>query len=191
MHEIFNLEKIYSAYLACRKGKRKTMDALKFEWNEEKNLLSLEEELLSKAYRPGRSICFVVTEPVIREIIAGSFRDRIVQHLLVREVESIGESKFIFDSYSCRRGKGTHFGVERLKKFIAKNHSASGYFAKLDVSGFFMSIDHGILYSLFEKLIIKSKKSPGWKSEIMWLAKTIIFYDPTENFVAKGDLSLF
>jgi hypothetical protein len=194
MEEIFNLKKIYLAYLDCRKKKRKTINALKFEWNLERNLFSLQKELLTKKYKPGRSICFVVREPVPREIFAGNFRDRVVQHLLVREVESQEEKDLIFDTFSCRKNKGTHSAVNRLKEFIGRasdNYSKKVYYAKLDISGFFMSIDQHILYKNFRDLALKCKRNLIWQKDLFWLAETIIFYKPTQNYLIKGDRSLF
>jgi len=66
MSEIFNYEKIYSAYLECRERKRKTINALKFEWDLEKNITKLLKELKARKYKPGRSICFAVKEPTPR-----------------------------------------------------------------------------------------------------------------------------
>ena len=99
MSEIFTFEKLYRAYLDCRRTKRKTINALKFEYNLERNLFMLQKELETKTYRPGRSICFVVKEPSPREIFAASFRDRVVHHLLVREVATMLEKCFIFDRF--------------------------------------------------------------------------------------------
>jgi len=76
MNGTFTFEKIYKAYLDCRRTKRKTMNALKFEYNLEMNLFSLQKELETKRYKPGRSICFVAKEPSPREIFAASFKDR-------------------------------------------------------------------------------------------------------------------
>ena len=195
MSEIFNFQKLYRAYLDCRKTKRKTINALKFEWNLERNLFQLQKELETKRYKPGRSICFVVREPSPREIFAASFKDRVIHHLLISEVVEIGERNFIFDSFSCRKKKGTHLAIKRLKGFIRKvteNHSKKGVnYLQLDISGFFMAIDRHISYSLFEKLIFKQNKSYQWKKDVLWLAKTIIFHKPTKNYVIKGDPSLF
>jgi RNA-directed DNA polymerase len=191
---IFSFEKLYLAYLDCRKRKRKTINALKFEWDLEKNLFLLLKELRSKKYKPGRSICFVVEKPVPREIFAADFRDRIVHHLLVREIESRSEKDFIFDSFSCRKGKGTHKAVTRLKRGIKKlsqNYSKEIYYAQLDISGFFMSINCPILYQVFRRMVLKEKRSVSWKKEVLWLAKTIIFYQPTKNYSIKGNPSLF
>jgi len=191
---IFSFEKLYQAYLDCRKTKRKTINALKFEWNLERNLFQLQKELETKRYRPGRSICFVVKDPSPREIFAASFKDRAVHHLLINEIENIGEKKFIFDTFSCRKNKGTHLAIKRLRKFIRRiteNYRKGAFYLQLDISGFFMAIDQPILYSLFEKLISRQNKSYQWKKDVLWLAKTIIFHKPTKNYITKGNPTLF
>ena len=194
MSEIFTFEKIYRAYLDCRKTKRKTMNALKFEYNLERNIFQLQKELETKTYKPGRSICFVVEKPSPREIFAASFKDRVVHHLLIREIEKSGEKVLIFDTFSCRKNKGTHLAVERLKRFMKKateNYKKEAFYLQLDISGFFMAINHNILYKIFEKLILKQNKSEQWKNEMLWLAKIIIFHKPTENYIVKSQPALF
>jgi hypothetical protein len=194
MSGIFNFEKIYSAYLECREKKRKTINALKFEWDLEKNLIGLLKELKDRKYKPERSICFAVKEPTPREIFAGSFKDRIVHHLLVREIEAIGEKIFIYHSFACRKGKGTHKAVKKLGKGIRranKNYRKDIYYSQLDIAGFFMSINQDILHSVFKKLVLKQNKSIKWKEELLWLGKIIIFNKPTSNYIMKGDISIF
>lgn len=191
---IFSFEKLYQAYLDCRETKRKTINALKFEWNLERNLFQLQKELETKRYRPGRSICFVVKDPSPREIFAASFKDRVVHHFLINEIESIGERRFIFDTFSCRKNKGTHLAIKRLKRFVGKvteNYTKEAFYAQLDISGFFMAIDHRILYSLSKKLISRQNKSYQWKRDVLWLAKIIIFHNPTKNYITKGNPMLF
>jgi len=56
----------------------------------------------------------------LREIFAADFRDPIVHHILVDYLEKIWEPKFIFDSYACRKNKGIHLGVKRLRGFLRK-----------------------------------------------------------------------
>jgi RNA-directed DNA polymerase len=191
---VFNFEKLYKAYLDCRKTKRKTINALDFEWCLEKNLFDLEQELQTKTYKPQRSICFIVKDPCYREIFAAGFRDRVVHHLLIREIIAMGEKRFIFDSFACRKNKGTHLAVKRLKKFFRKateNFEKTAFYLQLDLSGFFMSINHDTLYSILKKMILKQNKSYKWKKDILWLAKTIIFHKPIDNFIIKGDPLLF
>lgn len=79
-------EELVHAYFNCRRTKRNSTSALRFELHLERNLAQLFNELISGEYRPGRSICFVVTRPKPREVWAADFRDRIVHHLLYNRV---------------------------------------------------------------------------------------------------------
>ncbi|MEA3398160.1 MAG: RNA-directed DNA polymerase, partial [Patescibacteria group bacterium] len=56
-----------------------------------------------------------------------------------------------------------------------------------DIASFFMSIDHKILYDLTLDLIKRHKQSNGWKQSMADLARTIIFHNPKENYIRKGD----
>ena len=184
--KIFNFQNLYRAYLDCRRHKRKTYHAAKFEFNFESELLKLEEELQNHSYEPGRSICFVVEEPTLREVFAATFRDRVVHHLLYNFLESIFEPKFIHHSYACRKDKGVHQSLKDLQKCLrktTKNHRRKVYFLHLDIKGFFMSLKKETLC----KLITKHVKNP----ELLWLTKLIIFNDPIKNFVSKGNKALY
>lgn len=175
-HPLFTPENIYKAYRRCRKHKRKTVNAMRFEKKLEENILELSEELRSGAYRPGRSIAFLVDKPKLREIFAADFRDRVVHHILVGRLEPRWERRFIHDSYACRKKKGTHGGVERLRSFTRKA-TADGrrraWYLQLDIRGFFISIDRGILYDR----IAAKEDDPV----VRWLARTLIFHEPTQN----------
>ncbi|MDP2928482.1 MAG: reverse transcriptase/maturase family protein [Candidatus Omnitrophota bacterium] len=180
MRYIFSFANIYGCYLACRRNKRNTINALKFEINAEENILKLENELKSKIYRPSRSILFAARNPKLREIFAADFRDRVVHHILVDYLERIWERIFIHDSYACRKGKGTHAAVMRLQSFLqkaSKNGSARAYYLQLDIKDFFTSIDKGILFKTLQKKI-RDK-------EALWLTEKIIFWDCTRSFILR------
>ncbi len=183
---LFDFKNLHYAYLCCRKNKRNTFHAVKFEANFESQLLELERRLKSKTYRPERSICFAVNEPVLREIFAASFKDRVMHHLLYNFLEPIFEPKFIDYSYACRQSKGVHLAVSNLKRNLCKatkNYTKSTFILKLDIKSFFMSLQKDILFSIISRHI----KNP----EALWLSKVIIYNDPTSNFIKKGDLALF
>ena len=112
------LEELFDAYFNCRINKRNTANALAFEIDYENNLVQLCKEINNGTYQIGRSIAFIVNKPVIREIFAADFRDRVIHHLIIGKLNHLFERQFIQDSYSCRLGKGTHFGIQRLNKFI-------------------------------------------------------------------------
>ena len=89
-----SLENLYRQYVRCRRNKRNTVNALRFEMDQEKNLIYLQETLVNRSCRPGRSVCFFATRPKLREIFAADFRDRVVHHLLVDYLERIWEPIF-------------------------------------------------------------------------------------------------
>jgi len=183
---LFTLQKLFKAYFSCRKLKRKTINALKFEINCELKLLAIQKELQNHIYRPGRSACFAIIYPKLREIFAADFRDRIIHHLLINEIEPYFDRRFIFDSFACRKEKGSHKALFRLRKFICqitKNKTQNAFYLQLDVKSFFSTIDKNILYAIIKREI--------FQKEILWLAKTIIFHDPTRNYFFKGEKDLF
>ena len=177
---------MYKAYYDCRKNKRNTHCALQFELQSEEALIQLADELKTHTYRPLPSTCFVTASPKQREVFAANFKDRIVHHLLVKNLEPKWERKFIYDSYACRKNKGTHSAVKRLQQFMRKasnNDSKPAYYLHLDIRSFFVSIHKQILYDL----VTHKENHP----DIKWLLKIIIFNDPTKKAIKLKQLSLF
>lgn len=184
------LEELFEAYFACRKNKRNTINALAFEIDYESKLIELYHEINSGTYQLGKSITFVVDQPVKREIFAADFRDRVVHHLIINKLNPLFEREFIYDSYSCRVGKGTSTGVKRVDTFIrrcSKNYSQDCYILKLDIAGFFMSISKDILFNKLKDFIDR-KYLCADKPLVLNLCKKIIYNDPTKSCVVKGNI---
>jgi len=181
------LEDLFQAYYNARKHKRNTFNQLRFEFNQEHEIISLCNELLDGSYKPRPSICFIISNPVIREIIAADFRDRVIHHLIFNYINPILEKQFIDDSYSCRKNKGTHYGVNRMKSFIkecSQNYTKDCYILKLDIKGYFMSINKNILWKkinlmLFENL--QQQQNQHTTEFIMNLLEKIVFHNPTKD----------
>jgi hypothetical protein len=92
---MFSFKNIYKAYKDCIKNKRNTLNALNFEANLIENLCNLEQELKSKSYKIGKSICFLAHSPKLREVFTADFKDRVVHHILINKIEPFYEKKFI------------------------------------------------------------------------------------------------
>lgn len=184
---------LYKAYLEARKNKRNTSNQLKFESNLESNLLKLARELLNRTYKPNPSICFIIKNPVKREVIAADFRDRVVHHLLCSWLFPIFEKQFIYDSYSCRKNKGTLFGINRIRKFVkscSNNYTQNCWVLKLDIKGFFMHIDKNILYQLIMKGINKANYENIPDIELCnFLIHQIVFANPLDNALFRSPRS--
>lgn len=181
-------EDLIQAYTDCRRHKRGGREALAFELRLEDNLMALWRELREGTYRPGRSRCFIIGRPVRREVFAAEFRDRIVQHLLCSRIEPVLDRGMIHDSYSCRKGRGTLYGVRRIRRFIAQcsgGYTRDCYVLKCDLRGFFMSIDRGRLAERLERTL-ERKYAGDDKAEVLALARMIALYDPVPGARVVG-----
>lgn len=187
------LEDLFEAYFAARKNKRNTINALAFERNFEEQIFSLFEHIKSCTYKPKPSITFIVNKPVKREIFAADFRDRVVHHLIYNYTAPVLEKLFINDSYSCRKGKGTHYGISRIDHFIrscSKNYKEDCYILKLDIRGYFMSINRKKLYDKVKTCLQLKRHKIDFDFEmVLYLIYETIFNDPTKNCIIKGKKS--
>jgi RNA-directed DNA polymerase len=175
-HADFSFTELVQAYFDCRRSKRYKKTALAFELNLERNLRQLYDELKSGSYKPGSSICFIITRPKPREVWAAEFRDRIVHHLLYNKISERFHVSFIADSCACVPGRGTLYGAERLEakvRSITQNWTRPAHYLKCDIANFFVSIDKHILFQL-----IAAKVPEAW-----WLslAGMILFNDPRQG----------
>ncbi|MCC6599318.1 MAG: hypothetical protein IT223_01430 [Crocinitomicaceae bacterium] len=188
---LLSIVEVFEAYFDCRRNKRYTTNALAFEIDYENKLVQLCKEINSGIYQIGRSIAFIADKPVKREIFAADFRDRVVHHIVIGKLNQLFEKQFIRDSYSCRTGKGTQYGIRRIDKFIRQcsaNYSKDCYILKLDLQGFFMSINKNLLFSKLDQFIKEKYRQPD-KELIIKLCRQIIYNDPTKNCIIKGNKS--
>jgi len=172
-HADFSFEELVIAYFDCRRTKRNKPSALAFEQDLEHNLMRLYEALQDGSYRPGPSICFVITRPKPREVWAADFSDRIVHHLLYNRIAPRFYAAFIADSCACIPGRGTLYAAQRLDakvRSITQNWSRPAWYLKLDLANFFVSIDKRILRDRLAARVTE----PWW----LWLTETILFHDP-------------
>ena len=161
---------LFQAYFDARKNKRNTINALAFEKHLEANLFALASEIIERKYAPKPSICFIVDKPVKREIFAADFRDRVIHHFIYNYISPIFEKSFINDSYSCRKGKGTHYGIKRIDHFIrscSQNYSKDCYILKLDIKGYFMAMNRSLLYDKVKAELIRTEKKLGFDLELV------------------------
>ena len=175
---------IYQAYLDCRKRKHTKRGAVKFERYSLHNCAVLAEEINRRRYRLRPSQCFIVEYPVAREVFCAAFRDRVVQHFVYNELNPVIESILINDTCSCRRDKGTDYAIRRLARFIRKATlnwtDLDAWAYKLDIAGFFMSIDRQKLLEMILD-VIWNRYTGSFKHTLDYLVRIIILTDVTVN----------
>lgn len=183
-----SLEDIFSAYFDCRRNKRNTYNALKFEMDYEAGCVALWKQINERSYRPRRSIAFIVEKPVKREVFAADFRDRIVHHLIAKRIEPLFEKQFIEDSYSTRCGKGTLYGIQRVEQHISEcscGGTKDCYVMKIDIHSFFMKLPKVELYSRVSTFL-KDKYTDSDLDILLYLIKETIFNCPEKNCIVKS-----
>lgn len=174
------------AYRACRLHKPASNSQIEFEIKLAKNIGALFGEIHSGRYRPRAATCFVVSRPRPREIFAADFRDRIVHHLLVTQLEPVWERKFIFSSFACRKGKGPHGAIQYLQRRV-REISQGGlkpvWILQLDIEKFFVTINRTILCDLLLKHCRHEKQRE--------LIKAIYGHDARVGAKKSGDPASF
>ena len=206
-YEYVSFFELYKAYEDCKKRKRSTHNCEAFEINEYSNLWKLYIELNTFQYKIGRSTCFIYHEPETnkyREIFAADFRDRIIQHLLVNRIINIFENTWTDRSFSCRKNKGTLYGVRTLYNDIKKftnNYTKNCYIINFDIYSFFASLDKDKIYNYLKILIYENYKDINIidKTNInkkdliytLYLVKLILYNDPRKKCIFKQPKSFW
>lgn len=161
-------ENLDAAYLAARKGKRRQKEVARFSASRQENLNVIRKKITNKEWVPGKARRFTVFEPKWRDIQAPPFPDRVVHHALIRVVEPYFERKFIHHSYACRKGKGSQRAAWAVQKDLRDGEREWGkpYVVKCDISKYFASINHAILFREISRTI-SCKRTLG-----LWLRCT-------------------
>ncbi|HMQ95775.1 MAG TPA: RNA-directed DNA polymerase [Candidatus Saccharibacteria bacterium] len=179
------LGELNKAYRRARLGKTKTPQVVEFDKVAKVELAALAREIHGRTYTPRPSTAFIVNRPVKREIFAADFRDRVVHHFLFNQVNPWWDARFIEDNYSCRKGKGTLYGIRRLDhhiRSVSRNYTRPAYVLKLDLQGYFMSLDRKKLYSRAVWGLDRQFPDRGYAYQICkFLWKVIIFNDPLKD----------
>ena len=189
---IYNFSNIKRAFYDARHGKLNNSSANRFEINMLSECVRLSDELKEKRYSPGKSTKFKVYYPKERDIESSTFQDKVVQHSYCDNVlyPEICD-RLIYDNFASQYGKGTRFGLDRLKEHlrhyffsnkaraekyrkenglplvpVEEGHYADGWILKCDIRKFFAHINHDRVKEKLEKLFSDE--------DIRWLSNTII-----------------
>lgn len=159
-NSIISVDNLLSAWREFLKNKRRRRDIERFSLYLTDNILSLHRELSDKTYRHGSYRAFRINDPKPRDIHKANVRDRLLHHAIYRILYPYFDTKFVFDSYSCRLAKGTHRAINRFREYarkVSRNHARTAWVLKCDIRKFFANIDHSILEDIL-RLRIKDEE---------------------------------
>jgi hypothetical protein len=162
--KITDPENIRQAYREARRGKSRLKIVHWCAENLDMVTETIRRRLTDKTYKTAPYSTMFIHEPKTREIFKLPFYpDRIIHHALMRVVEPIWNGLFFHDSHACRKGKGIHAGSRKTMEYVRRYR----YCLKMDISKFYPSVDHDILYDIV-KHKIKCR-------DTLWLIHEIIY----------------
>lgn len=167
--DIITIENLLATWDHFVRGKRKKKDVMNFQLQLADNLAELHKELAEKTYEHSNYSAFNISDPKPRNIHKALVRDRVVHHLIYKELYWYFHERLIFDSYSCRKYKGTHKALDRFKFFagkVSKNYVRTCYVLKCDIKKFFASIDQKSLLRVLDRHIDDG--------DIKWLIEQVL-----------------
>jgi retron-type reverse transcriptase len=150
--EVVAKENLYKAWNDFLRGKRKRADVNEFAVRLADNLDELHRDLIDGTYIHGSYVEYMVCDPKKRIIHKASVRDRVMHRLLYNALYPYFDTRFIYDSYSCRNKKGTHKTRQRFRQFanqVSENYTKTCYVLKFDIKKCFASIDLELLRVIF------------------------------------------
>lgn len=167
--DIISTENLLLAWREFLKRKRAKKDVQEFQVHLMDNILLLHKDLVNKRYVHGGYYAFNISDPKPRNIHKASVRDRLLHHAIYRILYPFFDKKFIADSYSCRKWKGTHRALKRFQSFVykvSKNNTKNIWVLKCDIKKFFASIEQDILFEILRKHIKDE--------DIIWLIRQVV-----------------
>ena len=145
---ICSFENLYMAYKKAKAGKKFNGSTARFEMMSLEGVHLLKEQLENQTYKMAPYNEFKIYEPKERVLQSCSFKDKVVQHCLCDNVlHSILANQFIECNYAGQMGKGTLFGMDKLREHMEShyhNHGLNGWILKCDITKFFYQIVHYI-----------------------------------------------
>lgn len=164
------------------------------------NIHKLCSKLHSNTYTPSFTKEFdlwCISGQKMRHINVPILDDLIVQHAIYRVLMPVVEPKLIFDSYGCRKNKGTHKAADRCQFFLRKSNPAS-YYLQLDIRKYYYNIDHTIvkssLYHLtkdleFTDFIVEQfpleQEKGMYVGTLLAQVMGIIYLNPLDHFIKR------
>ena len=138
---IIEWDNLLCAFYNAARGKRLKPDVVLYEKNLYENLKNLQAHLIEQTVSLGNYRFFKIYDPKERLICAAPFNERVVHHAIINIAGPVFERLQIYDSYACRKEKGTNAALLRALHFTKRYR----YFLKLDMKKYFDSIPHSKL----------------------------------------------
>ena len=152
---VLDIRKIQNMYDFRIKLNTKNKNKLeRFENNYVSNMIYIKNILESRNYKSGNYNIFLIKEPKVRLIMSQNIIDKIINHLVSEYyLVQVFDKSLINENIATRVGKGTHYGIKLIKKYLNELKGNDIYILKFDISKYFYNLDHNIIKELIRKTL--------------------------------------
>ena len=145
--DLVDINKIHLIYdKQIKKNTKNKVKLEKFENNYVSNIIYINNLLKLEKYEVGKYNIFLIKEPKTRIVMSQNIIDKIVNHLVSEYVLiKYFDNLLINENIATRKGKGTHYGIKLLKKYLNQIKMEPFYILKFDIAKYFFNLDHKII----------------------------------------------
>ena len=186
-YDVLKYKHLLRIFYKIKKNFRNKKAIFKYELNLYTNLYSIIEKLYANNYIFSNYRIFLIRKPKYRIIMCENINDKIVNHLVSEYILlPLIESKLIDTNVATRRGKGSGYAFNTLKKYIIKlkKERKDIFVLKIDIKKYFYNIDHELLMSKIKRYI-KDKSSINLIQNIINLTNDLYVNDKIKSIKEK------
>nr|CAA6828519.1 MAG: Unknown protein [uncultured Thiotrichaceae bacterium] len=144
LEDIAERSNLVSALHKAAKAKRHRDQVARFLHSAEESLNQIARAILEERMPYGHFRDFVIYDPKQRTIHAACFEDRVFHHAIMNHAAPVLEQAMLPTTYACRPGMGVHLAAKKVQSHIRRYD----WYGKIDIAGYFPSIDHAILRTI-------------------------------------------
>ena len=149
----------------------------------EENLFKLQNMILDLDFPEPKykTLTFKSDGGKMRNIVVQTyFPWRILHHAIMLVIEPDFEKSYIHDTSACIKGRGTHYGVARMKSFL-RRHKENKWFVQTDYKKFYESIPHEIILNSLRRKYKDEKFIELFKIAILTFVCSYDIIEELEN----------
>lgn len=183
------LDSIVEAFYDCIATKKSNNDYIVFMTQYQEELYRLWQDVCHARYRPTTISVFVKEWPVLREIGAADFLDRVMQHWWFLRLNPIIEQRYRSMgnvSKNCRKNQGQKAAVDDAKRMVAAH--PDWYVGKFDLKGCFMSVDKQLAWEMMDIFIQENYQGSDIDC-LLYVNSVLICHNAQLDYRIKGNSS--
>ena len=145
LYSSIDINYIFNIYKQVRSNTKNKYKIYKFDSFLSINVYRIYKTFRNCNYTPSEYNIFLIKEPKYRIVMSQNIYDKVINHVIGNLLIKALDSSLINTNVATRKGKGTHYGLKYLKKYLNELKGEDVYVLKFDISKYFYSINHEIL----------------------------------------------